>query len=178
MSIETPVGGQWELIRRQHNDSVSNGYTAQFQVDGGKYRMFRFQLGFVGQSLMLTKHTSSEMSGAINKVRHDGSGNYLHPHRPTGHVDIFNRGTGWLKGFGIPRRTGENGWLMCFNGYSAYDASGSWVAAGGDYFMCSGRIYWWRIPTSTTDWSNFQMGFGSYAGQDGAMSLVVEGLRG
>lgn len=176
MGIETPVGGQWEVIRHATGDSLTGGYTGLWRANGDKYLRLRFFLGFAGLSLHLRAQSDVMLSGAISYQQGNGSGNYQHPHRVTNsQYGIAQRGTGYVMGTCIPRRDGsESGWLMGFRGFSAL--SNNWNDVGNAQGTFSGRIYWWRNPPSLNDWS-FEIGFDSLANEAGAYQLLVEGER-
>lgn len=176
MSVECAVGGHWERLVHAVDDNVSaGGYTQEFTIDGSQFKMARFDLAFAGQSINLNINGNARCWGGINFQKHDGSGRYLHPNPiNNSRYALFSRGTGNLRGFLIPRRITEAGWLMVFHGYSAYDGAGGWTAAGNDYWRTDGRVF---IGNSTAAMT-WGMRFGFSTNEAGAINLTVEGLRG
>ena len=175
MSVELPIGGQWERLQQiAWDDTLSGGWTREFTADGSKFRMLRFDLGFVGQAVNINIHGTARMWGAINKNKHDGSGIYIHPQSVNNsRYSILGRGTGYLRGFMIPKRVSGPvasggslvrgfGWLMNFHGYSAEDGAGGWAAAGNDYWRIGGRIFIANNDPDEQSW-NMQYGFSTNA---------------
>lgn len=176
MTVEVPVGGQWEIVD-EVVQSINAPYTLRFKADGSRYRTLRFLLGFAGHSLNLYPPAETLLSGSVSRTRNaSNSGDYLHPHRANNqHVNVFLRGTGFLQGHLIPRRDGtEAGWLMYFRGFSAY--SSNWNDASGEHWSAAARLYWWKTTASPTDW-DFGVGFGSSTGDSGTFHLLLEGER-
>lgn len=175
MGVEVPVGGQWEVVAHHEYPYITNGYTINFQVNGTQYRRLRFFLGFAAQTLNLRVNGSTRVSGAINYQQLNGSGNYEHPLNITNQdFGMAQRGTGYLQGFIIPRRTTSHGWLMVFRGISAL--SSDYTSVGSAQGTIAGRLFWeWTTP-NLVNW-DMNMGFSSLAGEAGAYQLFVEGER-
>lgn len=178
MSVDVVQGGQWRPLYFRSTD-VSNGYTARFKADGRDYRMLRFNLMFVGQELALSVPNPTRMSGAVTQYFADGTANYNHP------IDVGNtvyslrdRGTGGMQGFLIPRLS-IPGWLMCFTGHILTTPSGDpWSnPTAGASISFDGRLIFQKDGIPANDW-DFEFGFGSYSGQVGHYSLLIEGLFG
>lgn len=181
MSIERAVGGPWEQLGLWSNDNIQSGITYEFRIDGSKFRMARFDLSIVGQTLNINVNGNARMYGGIMLSKHDGTGGYHHPNNESNRrFPLMGRGTGGLSGYLIPKRQSGmgfgNGWLMCFQGYIAKDGAGGWVTAGGDYFRIDGRLFFSNQVTGEMGW-NMQFGFSTNSGEAGAASLILEGLR-
>lgn len=181
MSIEAALGGHWErLVDYTADENLSNGYTQEFKIDGSKFKMARFALMFVGQTLNININSTARMWGAINFNKHDGTGTYKHPANiNNSRYNLLSRGTGELHGFLIPKISTDSGygygWLMNFYGYSALDSAGGWAAAGGDYWRIDGRIF---IANQTTLSAAWDMRYGFSGDGSGSANLTVEGMRG
>lgn len=180
MTVEAIQGGQWKPLYFRSAD-LNNGYTARFKADGRDYRMLRFNLMFVGQELALSVPNPTRMSGAVTQYFGDGTAEYRHPINVGGAVySLRDRGTGGAQGFLIPRIAAGGavpGWLMCFTGHILTTPSGEpWTANNvGATISFDGRLMFQKDGTPANDW-DFEFGFGSYAGQVGHYSLLVEGL--
>lgn len=175
MSIEVPVGGQWEVVEHHEWPHLTNGYTVDFSADGSKYRRLRFFLGFAAQTLNIHVDSTTRVTGGINYQQGSGSGNYEHPINITNqHYGLSQRGTGYLQGYIIPRRAGSFGWLMMFRGFSAL--SSDFTSVGSAQGTIAGRLFWEWITPNMTNW-DMQMGFSSLQGEGGAYQLFVEGER-
>lgn len=175
MPIQCSVGGPWEVLASYAENNAS-GFTRELSFDGSKFLAIKFELCFAGQAINLNINSTARMWGAINRTKHDGSANYLHPDNiNNSRYALLAKGTGGLKGWAIPSRQGDAGWLMVLNGFSAYDSAGGWVAAGGDYWRIDGRVYIKNNASGVTTWGQ-RFGFSSNEG--GSYSLIWEGLRG
>ena len=175
------LGGDFKVVHEEYFDQLTNGYTTQFNADGREWSLLRFKLSFVGQSLAIYLAPLTLMYGAINRSKHDGAGSYLAPQGSINTYYFFaDRGTGFLEGYMYPQfysMGGGNlpGWIVNFTGYTALNqAAGGWLNAGGDYWDLDGRFLVRKNGSPADDW-NFNFGFGSYAGETGAASFLVEG---
>lgn len=177
MSSGVSVGGQWELLHHLHQERMTNGFTSRFQADGSKFRLLRFKLVLTGQTIGLSLGPLSVGYGAVVKHKHDGTGNRTNFQ---GNVNtliaLINRGTGGAEGYIMPRKVPVPGWLICMNGFSAISNT-PWTGAESDYWSFDGRVMVQKNGTPANDWA-FDFGFGSYGGEVGAVSFLVEGLRG
>lgn len=175
--VAVPVGGQWERLRSAHSLNVpAGGFTQEWSADGSKFAALRFDLSFEGQSINININGTARMWGAINLNKHDGTGTYLHPNPVTNsRYALRSRGTGFLRGVAMAKRSGGAGWLVHFHGYTALDGSGGWVPAGGDYWRIDGRMIVMNQVSNDTGW-NFLWGFSS--DEAGAYNLSLEGMRG
>lgn len=181
MTIELPVGGQWERLDAYANDNVTNGYTKEFVVDGSQFSMARFSLGFVGQSLNLNINGNARCWGSFNFNKHDGTSSRRNISGVSNSAEnLLNRGTGGLYGLMIPKRSSDTnmgvGWLVTINCFSPLDSAGDWVAAGGDYWRLDGKFFVSNQTSLAATWG-FRFGFSSYAGQSGAVNFKLEGVR-
>ena len=179
-TIAPLLGGDFKVLKKVYSDQLSSGYTISFDVDGRKWDLLRFKLAFVGQSLGIYLGPLTLMYGAINRSRQDGAGSHL---TPQGEINtrysFSSRGTGSLEGYMYPQiynMGGGNspGWICHFAGHSMQGVNGGWLNAGGDYWDLDGRFLVRKNGSPADDW-DFNFGFGSYAGEVGAASFLLEG---